>query len=203
MNSQDHETLSAMLDNEADELELRRLVKATAGDPDLASKWKRLNLVQALIHDDNLKSTGELHFTGNRLSDAVAAAIAHEPEQLAETAVGNRWAQPLAKVAIAASVAMAFFVGMQVSVNESSRLPGTPEVAQQGQAGDAGQAAELPVTELAVVENRPAGAPQVDPEARLRLEEYIRSASITRDEPQKLEQLEDSPLYRLVNERQD
>lgn len=200
MNSQDHETLSAMLDNEADELEFRRLVKATAGDPDLASKWERLNLVQALIHDDNLKSTAGLHFTGNRLSGVVAEAIAREPALQPATIVGNRWTQQLAKAAIAASVAVAFFVGMQVSVNDSSRLPGAAEVVQQAQAGDAGQSAELPVAELAVVES---GAAQVDPEARLRLEEYIRSASITRDEPQKLEQLEDSPLYRLVNEIQD
>ena len=43
---------------------------------------------------------------------------------------------------------------------------------------------------------------QVNPEARQRLEEYIRSASITRDQPTPIEQLEDSPLYRLVNEIQ-
>lgn len=203
MNSQDHETLSAMLDNEADELEFRRLVKATADDPELASKWERLNLVQALIHDDNLKSSAGLHFAGNRLSGVVAEAIAREPELLPETSAGYRWTQPLAKTAIAASVAVAFFMGMQFSGNDPSRLPGTTDVAQQAQAEDAEQLAAFPVADLAVVESGTAGAPQVDPEARLRLEEYIRSASITRDEPQKLEQLEDSPLYRLVNEIQD
>ena len=134
-----------------------------------------------------------------RLSGAVAEAIAREPESRSETSSGYRWTRPLVKTAIAASVAAAFFMGMQISINDPSRLPGTAEVARQAQAEDVSQ----PMADLAVVESGTVGAPQVDPEARLRLEEYIRSASITRDEPQKLEQLEDSPLYRLVNEIQD
>ena len=203
MNSQDHETLSAMLDNEAEQLELRRLVKAAAGDPDLAAKWERLNLVQALIHDDNLKSTAGLPFTGNRLSSVVAEAIAREPGPLPVKTAGYRWTQPRAKTAIAASVAIAFFMGMQISVNDPSGLPGVVDVAQQVQVEDVSQPVAAPVADLAVIESGTAGAAQVDPEARLRLEEYIQSASITRDEPQKLEQLEDSPLYRLVNEIQD
>ncbi len=44
---------------------------------------------------------------------------------------------------------------------------------------------------------------EVDPDARQRLEDYIRSVSITPDEPQQIEQLQDSPFYRLVNELQD
>ena len=205
MNSQDLETLSALLDGEADELELRRVLKAVASDPQIAEAWERMSLVQAVLHDDNLNAFKHPLIPNNNVAVAVAQAIADEPVpelQGGEASGPARWTQPLAKLGIAASVAFAFFLGMQTTINSPAGDLSAP-VAQQSEAefntGSAPSQLAVSLTEAAVTESAPR---EVDPEARQRLEEYIQSVSITREEPQQLEQLQDSPLYRLVNENQ-
>ena len=44
-----HESLSAAIDGEAEELELRRVVNAVRSDPELGAKWQRLHLAQGLM----------------------------------------------------------------------------------------------------------------------------------------------------------
>ncbi|MCB1671399.1 MAG: RseA family anti-sigma factor [Gammaproteobacteria bacterium] len=199
LNSRDFETLSAMLDNEADELELRRVAKGVGNDRELAAAWERMNLVQALLHDENLSVNHSLTAPGLRLADAVTEAIADEP---VPASAARQWRQPLAKMAIAASVAVAFFLGMQFSINDPTGAPGAVPVATGSDQAAQPLVREPDVSPAGIATLADNDLRQVDPEARLRLEEYIRSASITREEPPRLEQLEDSPLYRLVNEIQ-
>jgi len=218
MNSQDKETLSAMLDNEADELELRRILKTAGDDPQLADTWQRMSLVQAVLHDDNVKDSWHLIGSDSKFSATVMQAIAAEPVPQSSGVDSDgkvkQWTQPLAKLGIAASVALAFFLGMQISVSE----PGTviTPMAQQQSVEGSGEV-DSSATIIAVAADSTAAEStvrEVDPEARQRLEEYIQSVSITRDEPQQLEleqlqqsspleQLQNSPLYRVVNEVQD
>jgi sigma-E factor negative regulatory protein RseA len=202
MNSRDKEALSAMLDNEADELEVRRILQSVGEDPELVQTWQRMSLVQALLHDDKMKISS--NFTGCDVgfSDAVARAIADET--LTPPVIQSKsfqWKQPLAKLGIAASVAAAFFLGMQSAVNQPAG--DLPLPLAQGRSIDstADSDANGPATS-ALADAEPA-VRQVDPQARQRLEDYIQSVSITREEPQQLEQLQDSPLYRLVNEIQN
>jgi len=206
MRSQNFEALSAMLDNEADELELRRIVKEAGQDPELAAAWERMSLVQAVLHDENLARNAGIEPRGNRLSEAVQAAIAAETPVAGRLPGVGQWGAAVAKLSIAASVALAFFLGMQVSLNDQPLAPVAPAVVQQqSDASPVTTVQELPavpVPALAETASTEQLQRQVDPAARLRLEEYIRSASITREEPPGLEQLEDSPLYRLVNEIQ-
>ncbi|MBT8146246.1 MAG: sigma-E factor negative regulatory protein [Gammaproteobacteria bacterium] len=210
MNSQDKETLSAMLDNEADELEIRRVLKAAVGDTQFADTWQRMSLAQALLHDDNLKSSAHGPLSGRDLSAAVMQAIAEEPvpqttggevqDKASDSASQKaQWAQPLAKLGIAASVALAFFLGMETTFNQSDDVISAPLA--QGQGVDEAPASDSNPTLLAAAAE--SASREVDPEARQRLEEYIQSVSITREEPQQLDQLQDSPLYRLVNEIRD
>lgn len=206
MRSQNFEALSAMLDNEADELELRRIVQEAGQDTELAAAWERMSLVQAVLHDENLARNAALEPRGNRLSEAVQAAIAAESPSAGRLPGVGQWGAAVAKLSIAASVALAFFLGMQVSLNDQPLVPAAPAVVQQQ--SDASpvtivqESPAAPVQALAGTASTEQLQRQVDPAARLRLEEYIRSASITREEPPGLEQLEDSPLYRLVNEIQ-
>lgn len=46
------ESLSALMDNEGDELELRRALKALDGSPDDAEAWRRYHLARSLMHRD-------------------------------------------------------------------------------------------------------------------------------------------------------
>lgn len=44
------ETLSAVMDNEADELELRRVLAACGEDAELRSTWSRYQLARSVMH---------------------------------------------------------------------------------------------------------------------------------------------------------
>lgn len=87
------ESLSALMDGEASELELRRILKSD--DAALRSEWAALNRNQQLMHD------GGLPHADLDISSRVMAAIDEEPLR----AGGNNWRQALAGVAVAASVA--------------------------------------------------------------------------------------------------
>jgi len=92
MNDTVRESLSALMDGEASELELRRILKDE--DAALRSEWASLNRNQQLMHD------GGLPFAELDISSRVMAAIDEQPVKNS----GN-WRQALAGVAVAASVA--------------------------------------------------------------------------------------------------
>ena len=87
------ESLSALMDGEASELELRRILKSD--DAALRSEWAALNRNQQLMHD------GGLPHADLDISSRVMAAIDEEPLRSS----GSNWRQALAGVAVAASVA--------------------------------------------------------------------------------------------------
>jgi negative regulator of sigma E activity len=190
MNLQDRESLSALLDNEADDLELRRLLKSSGQDSDLLTTWQRYNLAQAILQGESYQALSDDFCT------KVAQGIAEEPEHSSVTSPSpiSQWRNSLSKVAIAASVAAVVIVGMQTSLDQNS----APDMAQT----IADPAANLSVAGQAEVQL--ADAPiTVDPVAQQLLRDYIQSVSIIPDEPAPPEYLQDSPLFRLVNELED
>lgn len=52
MSHNTHESLSALMDGESDELELRRVLKAVASDSDSADTWRRYHLARSLMQRD-------------------------------------------------------------------------------------------------------------------------------------------------------
>lgn len=116
MSDKMHETLSAMVDGEANELELRRAL-TTMSDDD-SQTWRRYQLVSSLLRQD--KTT----FMSSDISAAVSAAVATEktPKRAA-----NAW-KPVASFAVAASVTLALFVGLQWQ--QTTDLGASPAVAE-------------------------------------------------------------------------
>jgi negative regulator of sigma E activity len=179
----DGEALSALMDGELSEFELRRLLARISDEPELLATWERYNLVRAVYQPEPLS----LHFPSahgiNSLSSKIMAAIeaepalALDPETSAAHAhdkdrkiAGSVWTSQIAKLAVAASVALAVFAGMQsilVSPQVPSIASGNPtDVTPPVQTGNGN-------IQLAV-----------DEDAQRRLNEYIRSVSIpSRNEP--------------------
>jgi len=201
--SRELETLSAMLDNEAEDLEVRRLLQRLEADPALGAAWERMNLVQSLLHNEDIRVELSPDRGFDRLAAGVSAALHSEPSPGAVASSTAGWSRSLARMAIAASVALAVFIGMQMGIQQTTS-PVAPALVSDEQA-DSPAAPTSAASGTAVAATDPVQpvVRQVDPEARQRLEEYIRSASIVRQEPRQLEQLEESPLYRLVNEIQN
>ena len=104
------ETLSAMLDNEASELEIRRVLREVEQETDLgnsvlADQWRRFALVQeSLKHDVSLLS--------ENFASRVASAIDAEPvPNPADSSPFSGWRENLTKFAVAASVAAVALYG--------------------------------------------------------------------------------------------
>ena len=144
------EALSALVDGEASELELRRLLKASEEDAQLKQEWQRYQLIGAAMRKD----LPAVSYTD--LSASISAAIAVDSDFDARSdntvvqgagKVAALWST-LGRVAVAASVAGAVVIGVQsyqsplqpaaeniaaaVSSSTPSGLPigyGAPEVA--------------------------------------------------------------------------
>ncbi|MDB6142470.1 MAG: anti sigma-E protein RseA [Pseudomonas sp.] len=97
------ESLSAVMDNEADELELRRVLNAF-DDAETRATWSRYQVARAAMHKDLLLPRMDI-------SAAVCAAIADEvsPVKVAR----SPW-RSLTRLAVAASVTVAVLAGVRL-----------------------------------------------------------------------------------------
>ncbi|WP_416426620.1 RseA family anti-sigma factor [Pseudomonas sp. App30] len=97
------ESLSAVMDNEADELELRRVINALE-DPETRATWNRYQIARAVMHKDLLDPRLDL-------ATAVSAAIAEEIAPVKATR--GPW-RSLGRLAVAASVTVAVLAGVRL-----------------------------------------------------------------------------------------
>jgi len=112
-----HESLSAVMDNEADELELRRVL---AGDnPELRATWSRYQLARAAMHKELIEPRLDI-------AAAVSAALADEAAPV-QTQQRSGW-KSFGRIAVAASVTVAVLAG--VRLYNQSEVAG-PQLAQQ------------------------------------------------------------------------
>lgn len=123
--------LSALMDGEVSEHELRQALQALERDPALGGVWTRYHLAQAALR----------HETGAFANVDLRARVAAELVDEAAVAMPGlrRWIKPLTSMALAASVALATVFGWQL-FQSSATVPGSASwaVAQGGGAADAG-----------------------------------------------------------------
>ena len=100
------ESLSALMDGEAQELELRRLLQQLPVDSALRVKWSRYQLVSSIL---NKQPHAEVSFF--ELADAVQHAIRQDVCVEKNTAGG--WQKITMRFAVAASVTLAVVMGVQ------------------------------------------------------------------------------------------
>jgi sigma-E factor negative regulatory protein RseA len=120
------ESLSALMDNQASELEIQRLLKALETDPEIKSTWSRFQIASAGLKGE-LPVLASSDFA-SRISAAIdaeetysaSAKPAVAPTKVASAVEGGnvvvmptRWWQQAGRVAVAASVAGALIVGVQ------------------------------------------------------------------------------------------
>lgn len=190
------ETISALLDNEADELELRRFLKSCEQDPALLESWERYSLVQSALHES-------VEPVNVSLSQRIAAQIEQEAPLSATVATAMptqpAWKDGLTKMAIAASVAAVFLVAVQVNLDSGSGNSVIPAIAEKSaESTESPVTASLPATTL--LAEADSAAPVMENGGMLA--EWIESLTLDDDEPVRIEHIQDSPLYRLVNELQ-
>jgi sigma-E factor negative regulatory protein RseA len=106
------ESLSAVMDNEADELELRRVLNAV-DDAETRATWSRYQVARAAMHK-------ELLLPNLDIASAVSAALADEavPAKVKQ----GPW-RSIGRLAVAASVTVAVLAGVRCTTRTRSRVP--------------------------------------------------------------------------------
>ena len=101
------ESISALVDNQASELELQRILKSSESDPEVKAIWSRYQVASASMRRDlpNI----EISDFASRISAAIDEEDAHSiasvvPEKTIEKRASG-WMQNVARFAVAASVA--------------------------------------------------------------------------------------------------
>jgi sigma-E factor negative regulatory protein RseA len=116
MNDNLRQSLSALMDDEADDLELRRLLAESAKDDRIRETWSRYQLARQLMSEKSKVQDITID-----LSDGIRRAIDREEalsvvKQGVSTAEEGRhlpaWLKPLGGVAVAASVALVTVFGV-------------------------------------------------------------------------------------------
>ena len=101
------ESLSALMDNEADELEVRRILAAEAGG-ELHASWSRYQLARAALHREAvLPNFSVAAAVSAALTDGPALGITPAPQ-------ASRWTNGWARLAVAASVTVAVLGGVRL-----------------------------------------------------------------------------------------
>ncbi|MEE4145576.1 MAG: sigma-E factor negative regulatory protein [Halieaceae bacterium] len=157
------ESLSALMDDEANELEIERVLSRIADDPELRQAWVRYNMVRAVAsgqHPVRLDLD---------VSAQVRAALGGEGHRAA--GLRQRWLRPLASMAVAASVAATVVLGGQ-------------QLAQLGTTGHDSQAIASSVSPVGMVNSLGAtsvqasygtqGVPVLQPATRTAYQELAR-----------------------------
>ncbi|MGQ9425883.1 sigma-E factor negative regulatory protein [Gilvimarinus sp. F26214L] len=135
-----NESLSALVDDEASELELRRVLAEVQKDDDLRERWHRYQAARAAMQGEDVVLTNTMF--ADRIRDAVSHIEMDRPVDGPEKArpsaadsSGSRWKANAGRVAIAASVAAAVLLGSQQL--QQGGMPGAPDdFAQQTPAAD-------------------------------------------------------------------
>lgn len=148
------ESLSALMDGESNELELRRTLRTASEEGELSETWRRYHLAQSLMKGQAVESTIDI-------SVGVMAAIESEEQTAAEPELAKpqtHWWQGAASMAAAASVTLAVLLGVQ-------QFSGQKDVTGMQQAGvieRAGATSALVPTSLSGVTDNTSGAEAIE-----------------------------------------
>jgi len=128
-----NESLSALMDGEAGELELQRLLKASAA-AEVGARWSRYQLAASVLRHEPVAPVD------SGLAARISAAIEREESppgsgsgggDAADGLANSRWWRPLSRGAVAATVAFAAILGVQqLQVADRGAQPGDALVAE-------------------------------------------------------------------------
>lgn len=126
MSEQPKETLSALMDNESSDFELRRVLERMAGDEELGQRWRRYHITRSVLKQDEVGSAVDISTQVMAVIDREAPLAAmEEPEPQHKRANFRRAIlKPFASMAVAASVTAIVILGAQQSgVGQADVVP--------------------------------------------------------------------------------
>ncbi|MEH6449885.1 MAG: RseA family anti-sigma factor [Oleispira sp.] len=180
MNDRNKESLSALMDGEADELEIRRVLNQLDKDDELSDSWKNYHLMGSLMRDEGFDSIDLTQGINSVLdgelvpSGTVDASALKSLEGSTAKDQRSAWYKPLTSVAVAASVTLAVLLGVQsIEPNDGLGLANANLNSLQSQQG------ELTASTLSLEEQQ-----QLE-SAQQQLQEYVLQHSSDANEDDK------------------
>jgi len=174
MSEQMRESLSALMDDEANELELQRILTHIGEDRELRQTWVRYQAARGAI---NGQETGSLQ---PDISSRVSAAISAGEGRISLPSVRERLLRPVASFAVAASVAATVVIGGQQLARVSSADPYDAGAVARGGVAPVGLVNSLGATTVqasygtqAIPVLQPAARTAYKELARQRMEMYV------------------------------
>lgn len=172
MNERINESLSALLDGEADELEIRRLLNQAEKDEQLLDKWANFQMIGAIMRQEPV---AELD-----LAKGVRQGLDGEPmdevklsQAVATSSIQRSWRKLAASGAVAASVMVAVLVGVQWQQQQGAEQAEIMPLAMTDVDSTAAEVSVLPVLAAAEpAELSPEQQQQLE-DAQRRLQEYV------------------------------
>lgn len=165
MNDRMKESLSALVDGETDELEVRRILNQVEQNNELRESWQRYQMIGSLMRDEPVAATD--------LSRGIMQAIDGEPmdevpalndsqnlNQKPAVPQAKRGINWMASAAVAASVTVAVLLGVRLN----------HDIQQQDLVAEAGQASET--VEQVAASNNAVDAAELE-QAQRKLQEYV------------------------------
>lgn len=174
MNERMHESLSALIDGEADELEIRRLLNQTEHDEQLLDKWASYQMIGAIMRQEAITEVD--------LAKGVRQALDGKPMDelnlgLSEHVAKHHglWRKLTASGAIAASVMVAVLVGVQWQQTqvESAQVPMLAAEAPAAVSVATPEQLPAPVMAVAASVELSSAQQQELEQAQRRLQEYV------------------------------
>jgi sigma-E factor negative regulatory protein RseA len=112
------ESISALMDNQASELELQRILKASEQDAEVKSTWSRYQIASSFLRGEQVRGE-QVPVIGSDFAARISAAIDAEEALVAQPVPAAKkaqqgWFYQLGRVALVASVAG----GMVLGVNQ-------------------------------------------------------------------------------------
>lgn len=127
MNDSMGESLSALMDDEANELEFERVLSQVASDPQLRQAWMRYNLARHTVHSEQLAHC-DWDISMRVQSALTASPLGGASSRL--TGLKQRFVRPLISVGVAASVALTVVIGgQQLAGLDANSFESRPSVA--------------------------------------------------------------------------
>lgn len=173
------ESASALMDGEASELDLHRVLKAAARNPDVAGAWQRYHLVRASLQQD-LHSRPAVN-----LLAGINQRLAEDQRPLVAS-VGRRFGGTLRRLgqgAIAASVAFTvLYTASYLGLSDAGSGNGAAVAVQQAGQPAAG-AAQMPSLGGDFTPSELSRTVSMDAAARKRLQQAVYQSSMPQDRP--------------------
>ncbi len=128
MSQNARESLSALMDNEGDDLEMRRVLKSLEEEPDAADAWRRYHLMRSLMRRDHDVDVS------TDLSAGIMARLEDEPVPVLEAGTRRSSRAPTfaRSAGIAAAVSLMVITGVQFYSGSGYFGSEQPEVAGGG-----------------------------------------------------------------------